>query len=198
MSTLLRQTVVVATFLVACKGNSSAPPAQGSATTPGSAATPPADAAAAVPGAKVFEGPTFSVSSTLSGPETKQRDIDTDAGKTTMTMYVFTDPTDGNTAQMVETNPIPVKNVDHTKVLESAVVGMTGDLKALVHEQKFVTVAGKTMLDFTALITDADGVFSVRGRVAFEGGTLYQVLAMGSGPKPSASADLFITSFQVK
>src|SRR6476659_10616665 len=124
MRALQRLVVAVVVVLVGCKkepapaattAGSAAAPGSAAVAAPGSAATPtptPGSAdtgSAAEPAAatgKVYNGPTFSITSTLPGPDTKQKDIDTDAGKTTMTMYEFADPKDDNAFQAVETNPI--------------------------------------------------------------------------------------------
>jgi len=209
--------LVVVSLATACKkdtapavGSAAAPapaamPAAGSA---GSAAAPapmpaptPATAEVAAPAgtAKPYEGPTFKVASTLSGPEINQKDIDTDAGKTTMTMYAFTDPKDDNVMQMVESNPITaVSKSAAPKVLESSMEGMTENVHATVDDKKMVTVGTEQMLDFTAHFSDADGKFFMRGRVAMKNAKLYQVLAMGQGATPSASAESFVTSFLLK
>jgi hypothetical protein len=176
--------------------------ATGSAT--GSAAAPavaptPADPAPAAATGKPYDGPTFTVTSTLSGPDVKTKDIDTDAGKTTMTMYAFTDPADDNVMQMVESNPItPVSKSATQKVLESSMEGMTENVHATVDSKKMITVGTDPMLDFSAHFTDEDGLFFMRGRVAMKNAKLFQVLAMGKTAKPSASAESFVTSFKLK
>ena len=206
--------LVVVSLVAACKGKEAAPAAataSGSAVAaaPAPAAMPAAGSAEAaaptpVPAAptgtaKPYEGPTFKVSSTLSGPEINQKDIDTDAGKTTMTMYAFTDPKDDNVMQMVESNPITaVSKSAAPKVLESSMEGMTENVHATVDDKKMVTVGTEQMLDFTAHFSDADGKYFMRGRVAMKDAKLYQVLAMGQGMTPSASAESFVTSFQLK
>lgn len=219
------QGIVVAVSLVAaCKGNSSSPAATGSAA-PGSASTPTGSAASVAAPAtgsavatpsgsgsaaaeapagantagKPYEGPTFSVTSNLSGPDVSTKDIDTDAGKTTMTMYAFTDPADDNVMQMVESNPITaVSKSAAAKVLESSMEGMTENVHATVDDKKTVTVGSDSMLDFSAHFSDADGLFFMRGRVAMKNAKLYQVLAMGKGKTPTAAADAFVTSFRLK
>lgn len=203
--------LVVVSVVAACKKDAATPAVatgSGSAAAPapapmpvaGSAGSAEAPAPAVATGtAKPYEGPTFKVSSTLSGPEINQKDIDTDAGKTTMTMYAFTDPKDDNVMQMVESNPITaVSKSAAPKVLESSMEGMTENVHATVDDKKMVTVGTEQMLDFTAHFSDADGKFFMRGRVAMKDAKLYQVLAMGQGPTPSASAETFVTSFLLK
>lgn len=208
--------LVVVSLVAACKGKEAAPAATGSgsavAPAPAPAAMPAAGsagsatAAAPTPAsaeptgvAKAYEGPAFKVSSTLTGPEINQKDIDTDAGKTTMTMYAFTDPKDDNVMQMVESNPITaVSKSAAPKVLESSMEGMTENVHATVDDKKMITVGTEQMLDFTAHFSDADGKFFMRGRVAMKDAKLFQVLAMGQGTTPSASAETFVTSFRLK
>jgi hypothetical protein len=188
-----RHTFVLALVLVACKDKAPAPTAA-PAPTPALAPTS-TDAAAPALAGKAFDGPTFIISSTLSGPETKHKEVDTAAGKTTMTMYTFTDPADDNTAQMVEINAVPSTPVSDGKLRYSAMEGMIRDLEATVDHQEGVTVGDIDMLDFTAHVADS---FFVRGRVAIKAGTLYQVVAFGSGRTPTPAAELFVTSFVLK
>jgi hypothetical protein len=208
--------IVVGMVVVGCKGKGPAPatgsaPPTGSATAQGSAdtgsATAPGSAAEAKPvegdtkapaAAKVYDGPTFTISSTLPGPDTKQKDIDTDVGKTTMTMYEFADPADDDTMQMVESNPVNAKVTDVSKVLEGSLSGMTGDLKAVIDDKKTVSVSGVSMLDFSSHFQQEGTDYFFRGRVAFKNGNLYQVAAMGKGTKPTASAEQFVGSFRLK
>ena len=206
--------LVVVTLVAACKGKEATPAAatgSGSAAAPAPAAMPAAGsggsatATAPTPPAKadgdahMFKGPTFTVVSLLSGPEITTKDIDTEAGKTTMTMYAFTDPKNDNVMQMVETNPITaVPKSSAPKVLESSMEGMTENVHATVDDKKMVTVGDEQMLDFTAHFSDADGKFFMRGRVAMKDAKLYQVLAMGQGSTPDASAEGFVTTFELK
>ncbi len=215
--------LVVVSLVAACKGKSSPAVATGSAAAgsaaTGSAAAAPAPAPTPEPAGsgsasaeaptppapttntagKPYEGPTFSVTSNLSGPDVSTKDIDTDAGKTTMTMYAFTDPGDENVMQMVESNPITaVSKSAAPKVLESSMEGMTENVHATVDDKKTVTVGADSMLDFSAHFSDADGTFFMRGRVAMKDAKLYQVLAMGKGTKPSPAAEAFVTSFRLK
>ncbi|MBV8758509.1 MAG: hypothetical protein JO257_14585 [Deltaproteobacteria bacterium] len=197
--------------VAACKGNSPAPSA-GSASPPaampvaaagsaGSAAAPAVPTAPAAPAgtAKPYDGPTFSVASTLSGPDVKDKDIDTEGGKTTMTMYAFTDPGDDNVMQMVEHNPItPVGKDQVQKVLESSMQGMTENVHATVDSQKMIMVGPDPMLDFSAHFSESDGTFFMRGRVAMKNAHLYQVIAMGKGVTASPSGEGFVTSFKLK
>ena len=173
-------------------------PVAGSAGSAAAAVATPAPAPADGT-AKPYDGPTFKVSSTLSGPDIQHKDIDTDAGKTTMTMYEFTDPKDDNVMQMVESNPITaVPKASVPKVLESSMEGMTENVHATVDDKKMVTVGTEQMLDFSAHFSDGSGKYFMRGRVAMKDAKLYQVLAMGVGTTPSASAETFVTSFQLK
>jgi hypothetical protein len=198
-------TVALVVVLAACKGKSQNPwagpgsaaptvSAKDTVAAPGSAAAEPA------PAGKTYDGPTFTITSTLPGPETKTKDIDTDSGKTTMTMYEFADPSDGDTMQMVESNAVGVEvSADAVeKVLEGSMSGMTDNLKAIIDDKKTVKVGADSMLDFSSHFS-ADGTdYFFRGRVAFKGGQLYQVAAMGKGTKASASAETFVTSFRLK
>jgi hypothetical protein len=210
--------LVVVSLVAACKGKEAAPAATGSgsavAAAPAPAAMPAAGSAgsagsdtatAPTPPAKangeahMFKGPTFTVVSLLSGPDITTKDIDTEAGKTTMTMYAFTDPKNDNVMQMVESNPITaVSKSAAPKVLESSMEGMTENVHATVDDKKMVTVGTEQMLDFTAHFSDADGKFFMRGRVAMKDAKLYQVLAMGQGSTPDASAEGFVTTFELK
>lgn len=206
--------LVVVSLATGCKGKEAAPAAatgSGSAAAPtpapvagsaGSAtaeATPTPAPAAPTGTAKPYDGPTFTVSSTLSGPDIQKKDIDTDAGKTTMTMYEFTDPKDDNVMQMVESNPITaVPKSSAPKVLESSMEGMTENVHATVDDKKMVTVGTEQMLDFSAHFSDASGKYFMRGRVAMKDAKLYQVLAMGVGSTASPSAETFVTSFRLK
>jgi hypothetical protein len=212
--------VVVAIAGVGCKGKSPEPTtgsgsatagsatgsgsadtgsATGSAQT-GSAATGSADtgSAAAAGSPKVFDGPSFTVSSTLTGPETVKKDIDTDAGPTTMTMYEFEDPSDGNRLEMVETNPAKWQPGSEQKVMQASMDGMTGNVKATIDDKKTITVDGTKMLDFSSHFSDEDGVFFFRGRVTVKNGLLYQVAAMGKGTQATPAAEAFVTSFHLK
>jgi hypothetical protein len=199
MTSLSRYALVLA-FLVACKGKatetasgSAAPATSGSGSATGSAT-----GSAAVE-AKLYEGPTWTVSTTLPGPETKEKEIDTDAGRVTMSMYTFgPDPGDANSLAMVETNPVGVKVVSSEKVLEASMVGMIRPLKATVDDRKMVTVGKTEMLDFTSHFSDEDGDFFLRGRVAVLNDTLYQVVAMGTGKTTSPWAEAFVTAFRLK
>jgi hypothetical protein len=208
MTSLSRYALVLA-FLFACKGKatettsgSAAPPVSGSAT--GSAAGSATGSAAvgsgsAVVEAKLYEGPTWTVSTTLPGPETKEKEIDTDAGRVTMSMYTFgPEPSDANSLAMVETNPVGVKVVSSEKVLEASMVGMIRPLKATVDDKKMVTVGKTEMLDFTSHFSDEDGDFFLRGRVAVLNDTLYQVVAMGTGKTTSPWAEAFVSAFRLK
>jgi hypothetical protein len=200
-------------FLFACKGKSPPPEptagsaavgsaegsAVGSAAGSAVAATPDASTGSATVEAKVYEGPTFTVSTTLPGPETKEKEIDTDAGRVTMSMYTFgPDPGDANSLAMVETNPVGVKVVNAEKVLEASMAGMIRPLKATVDDKKMVTVGSGQMLDFTSHFSDEDGDYYLRGRVAVAKDTLYQVVAIGTGRTASASAEAFVTGFRLK
>lgn len=187
MSTLARH-VLFALVLVACKDKAPEP-----------AATPaPAPAPAPSAAAKAFDGPTFTISSTLPGPETKERPLDTGSGKAMMKLYEFTDPTDEDTAQLVQTTHLAITAAEEQLAIDNAMTGTTGDLKATIDDKKMVTVGATPMLDFTAHFTDQDGTFFLRGRIAVKTGTLYQILAMGKGTTPSASAQTFVGTFVVK
>ena len=83
-------------------------------------------------------------------------------------------------------------------IVESVENELSVDLKATVDDKKTVTVGDTTMLDFTAHFSDSDGMFFLRGRVAYRAGTLYQVLAMGPGQVPTSSAELFASTFALK
>ncbi len=216
MRALKRLAVAVVVVLVACKGKSQNPwaspgsaaptvSAKEAAAAPGSAATPVADdkgsaVAEAAPAGKTYDGPTFTITSTLPGPDTKTKDIDTDSGKTTMTMYEFADPSDDDTMQMVESNAVGVKVTGAAveKVLEGSMSGMTDNLKAIIDDKKTVKVGDESMLDFSSHFSDGTTDYFFRGRVAFKDGQLYQVAAMGKGTKATASAETFVTSFRLK
>ncbi|CAN5908428.1 hypothetical protein BH11MYX3_BH11MYX3_04610 [soil metagenome] len=200
MRAFTHHVVAAVLVLVACKDKSSdSAPTPGSAAPSGSAAAPaPAPATpVAAPAAKTFDGPTFTIKSTLPGPTTKQKEIDTAQGKTMMTMYAFSDPSDENNIQMVESNPITAPG-DLAKARENSMEGMTGNLQSTIESKTLVTVNGTEMLDFTAHFSDADGTFFLRGRVAIKDNTLYQTLSMGSGTKPSSAAVTFVESFTLK
>jgi hypothetical protein len=187
MRTLARH-VLFALVLVACKDKAPEP-----------AATPPAaPAPAANPAAKAYDGPTFTISSTLPGPEMKERPLETGSGHAVMKTYVFTDPSDANTAQMVQTTHLAITADEEQLAIDNAMTGTTGDLKATIDDKKMMKVGATPMLDFTAHFTDEDGTFFLRGRIAVKNGTLYQTLAMGTGTKPSASARTFVDTFVVK
>lgn len=202
--------VAVVAVVAACKGKSPPPAATGSAAAvvAGSATAPaPAPAAgsaeapapAAPAAAKAYEGPTFTVTSSLSGPDIKTKDIDTEAGKTTMTMYAFTNPSDDNVMQMVESNAIAVVPKGSTqKVLSASMEGMTENVHAVVDDKKMVKVGTDDMLDFKAHFSDEDGTFFMRGRVAMRDAKMYQVLAMGKGETTSADGEAFVSSFRLK
>jgi len=195
--------------VAACKGKSAEPTVgsaaagsaaptagSGSATAAGSGSGT-GSATAATP--KVFDGPTFTVASTLPGPKLETKDIETEvAGKTTMTAYEFADPSDDNSVEMVETNPNPVKPGTISKVLENTIDGMTGAVKATVDEKHLVTIGSARGYDFNAHFIDEDGEFFMRGRVAIKDDTLYQVIALGKGEKPTPVADAFVESFSLK
>ena len=205
-----------ALLLVACKGKSSdtatgsgaAGSATGSATmtatgsASGSGSASETAGSAAGSGGRagmMFDGPTFYILTTLPGPETKQKEIDTDAGKVMATNYTFgPHPDDPNSLAMVNTNPIPVSATSSEKLLESSLTGMIRPLNATVDDKKFIDVDGTQMLDFTSHWKDEDGEFFFRGRVAFVNNKLYQVVVMGTGTKPAGWADAFVTSFRVK
>lgn len=167
---------------------------------PGSAAEP-AGSAAPVATAKSFDGPSFTVTSTLSGPTTKTSDLDTAVGKVTMTMYTFEDPADQNAAQIVQTTPVTLVGAATTKALYDAMEGMRASVNATIDDQKMITVNGAETLDFTGHFTDPSpggGEFFVRGRIAVKNNTLHQAVALGQGRKPSASATRFAESFALK
>jgi hypothetical protein len=204
--------VAVVVVLVACKGKSPSPWASSGSAAPTVSAKEAAAAPAPVaedkgsavaepaPAAKTYDGPTFTITSTLPGPDTKTKDIDTDSGKTTMTMYEFADPSDDDTMQMVESNEVGVKVTGATveRVLEGSMSGMTDNLKAIIDDKKTVKVGDDSMLDFSSHFSAEGTDYFFRGRVAFKGGQLYQVAAMGKGTKASASAETFVTSFRLK
>jgi hypothetical protein len=174
-------------------GSATAGSATGSAGSDVATAPAGSDAVAGKP----YVGPTFTVTPSLSAFEIKKKDIDTDAGKTTMTMYEFTDPADDNVVQMVESNPIPANAGAIAKLIDSAIEGMTEDVKATISDRHLAHVGSVRGTDFTASFVDENGLFYMRGRVAIKDNTLYQVIAIGKGDVTPA-ANAFAESFQLK
>jgi hypothetical protein len=223
MRALQRLSIALVVLVVACKGKSTEPAvapgsavASGAAAATGSAAAGSAVAGSAAPGSdvagsdvaapaagsavagKAYDGPTFTVRPTLAGPEIKKKDIDTDAGPTTMTMYEFTDPNDDWAIQMVESNAIPASAGSIPKLLESAIEGMTENVKAKVVDKHMVQIGSARGFDFTATWADENGLFFMRGRVAIKNNALYQVIAIGKGYDVTPGAESFASSFALK
>ena len=184
MSALVRSMFVfVFVFAIACKGKS-APPAT-EATSPKTAA-------------RLFDGPTFTVSTTFTGPETTKHDLGSDGGNATLVMYDFSDPADGANGEMVTTTPVSSRSDGVDKQLEDAMDRNAQESHATIDTKKTVNVDGLPILDYTVHFTKDGGTYFYRGRETIKSNTMYQVITMGHGATPPAWAEAFVTSFKIK